>query len=78
MKILIAYDGSACADAALHDLRRAGLPQEAETVILRNECPSSGWSGGSAAESRSSTTPPGLHGAPSELQGTIFPGNRLR
>ncbi len=34
MKMLIAYDGSACADAALHDLRRAGLPQEAEAVIL--------------------------------------------
>jgi nucleotide-binding universal stress UspA family protein len=34
MKILIAYDGSACADAALHDLRRAGLPPEAEAVIL--------------------------------------------
>jgi nucleotide-binding universal stress UspA family protein len=34
MKILIAYDGSACADAALHELRRAGLPLDAETVIL--------------------------------------------
>ena len=34
MKILIAYDGSTCADAALHDLRRAGLPPEAEAVIL--------------------------------------------
>ena len=28
MKILIGYDGSLCADAALDDLRRAGLPQE--------------------------------------------------
>src|SRR5678815_3097290 len=26
MRILIAYDGSKCADAALADLRRAGLP----------------------------------------------------
>ncbi len=34
MKILIAYDGSSCADAALEDLRRAGLPREAEAVIL--------------------------------------------
>ena len=34
MKILIAYDGSSCADAALDDLRRAGLPSEAEAVVL--------------------------------------------
>ena len=34
MKILIAYDGSACADAALDDLQRAGLPQEAEAQII--------------------------------------------
>ena len=34
MKILIAYDGSPCADAALDDLRRAGLPCEAEAVVL--------------------------------------------
>ena len=34
MKILIAYDGSNCADAALEDLRRAGLPPEAEVVVL--------------------------------------------
>ena len=34
MKILIAYDGSPCADAALHELRRAGLPLDAEAVIL--------------------------------------------
>ena len=34
MKILIAYDGSSCADAALDDLRRAGLPREAEAVVL--------------------------------------------
>jgi len=27
MKILIGYDGSHCADAALDDLRRAGLPE---------------------------------------------------
>ena len=29
MKILVAYDGSECADAALDDLRRAGLPSKA-------------------------------------------------
>ena len=34
MKILIAYDGSSCADAALEDLRRAGLPREAEAIVL--------------------------------------------
>ena len=34
MKILIGYDGSECADAALEDLRRAGLPDRAEAVVL--------------------------------------------
>lgn len=34
MKILIGYDGSECADAALDDLRRAGLPRKAEARIL--------------------------------------------
>ena len=34
MKVLIAYDGSACADAALADLRRAGLPTEAECKVV--------------------------------------------
>jgi len=29
MRILIGYDGSKCADAAIDDLRRAGLPGEA-------------------------------------------------
>jgi nucleotide-binding universal stress UspA family protein len=33
-KILIAYDGSDCADAALLDLRRAGLPEVLEAVVL--------------------------------------------
>lgn len=33
-KLLIAYDGSACSDAALEDLKRAGLPEELEVVIL--------------------------------------------
>ena len=33
-KILIAYDGSACSDAALNDLRRAGLPATAEAVVV--------------------------------------------
>lgn len=34
MKILIAYDGSECADAALGDLARAGLPASLEAVVL--------------------------------------------
>ncbi len=34
MKILIAYDGSSHADAAIDDLRRAGLPREAEAVVV--------------------------------------------
>lgn len=33
-KILIAYDGSDCAEAALDDLQRAGLPAEAEAVVM--------------------------------------------
>ena len=34
MKLLIGYDGSQCAKAALDDLRRAGLPREAQAIIL--------------------------------------------
>jgi nucleotide-binding universal stress UspA family protein len=34
MKILIGYDGSECADSAIDDLRRAGLPEKAEAQVL--------------------------------------------
>jgi nucleotide-binding universal stress UspA family protein len=34
VKILIAYDGSNCAEAALDDLMRAGLPETAEAHIM--------------------------------------------
>ena len=34
MKILIAYDGSDCAEAALDDLTQAGLPKEAEAILM--------------------------------------------
>lgn len=34
MKILFAYDGSECAEAALKDLRRAGLPVEADVLVM--------------------------------------------
>lgn len=34
MKILIGYDGSDCANAALEDLGRAGLPKDAEVIVM--------------------------------------------
>ena len=34
MKVLIAYDGSDCAQAALDDLQRAGLPGHADATII--------------------------------------------
>ena len=34
MKILIAHDGSEFADAAMEDLRRAGLPSDAEALVF--------------------------------------------
>jgi nucleotide-binding universal stress UspA family protein len=34
MKVLVAYDGSAYADAALDDMRRAGLPGDAEALVV--------------------------------------------
>lgn len=34
MKILVCYDGSDCADAALSDLQRAGLPPAVEAVVI--------------------------------------------
>jgi nucleotide-binding universal stress UspA family protein len=40
MKVLIAYDGSECADAAIEDLQRAGLPAEAEALVVSVE---EGW-----------------------------------
>jgi nucleotide-binding universal stress UspA family protein len=34
MKVLVGYDGSKCADAALDDLRMAGLPSDAQIKVL--------------------------------------------
>lgn len=34
MKVLIGYDGSSYADAALEDLQRAGLPREVEALVV--------------------------------------------
>ena len=34
MRILVAYDGSISADAAIEDLRRAGLPEQAEALVV--------------------------------------------
>jgi len=33
MKLLIRYDGSECANAAIEDLRFAGLPDDTEALI---------------------------------------------
>ena len=37
MKVLIGYDGSLSAEAALEDLRRAGLPREGEALVVSVE-----------------------------------------
>jgi nucleotide-binding universal stress UspA family protein len=34
MKLLIGYDGSQCADGAIDDLRRAGLPADTEALVM--------------------------------------------
>ena len=34
VRVLIAYDGSECADIALEDLKRAGFPAEAEALVM--------------------------------------------
>lgn len=34
MKLLIAYDGSNCSEAALDDLQQAGLPDEAKVLVM--------------------------------------------
>lgn len=34
LRVLIAYDGSDCAEAAIEDLGRAGLPDAAEAIVL--------------------------------------------
>lgn len=34
MKLLIAYDGSRCAEAALDDLKRAGLPDSGDGIVI--------------------------------------------
>ena len=39
MRLLIGYDGSESANAALSDLRRAGLPRDTEALILSRILP---------------------------------------
>ena len=34
MKVLVAYDGSKCAEAALDDLTHAGLPEKGEALVM--------------------------------------------
>jgi nucleotide-binding universal stress UspA family protein len=56
MRIIVAYDGSPCADAALIDLHRAGLHRDADVLVITV---AERWLprpslGGQAADSRSS------------------------
>jgi len=46
MKVLIGYDGSGCSDIAIHDLQRAGLPDQVEAVVLTvtDDLSDAGWS----------------------------------
>ncbi|HKZ78990.1 MAG TPA: universal stress protein [Pyrinomonadaceae bacterium] len=57
IKLLIGYDGSVCANAALDDLRRAGLPRKAEAVVLTV---SEFWLPHASETSIAQTTPSGL------------------
>ncbi len=50
MKILIGYDGTKGADLAMSDLRRAGLPREAEALVMSVAEPSFVLSGPGALE----------------------------
>jgi nucleotide-binding universal stress UspA family protein len=34
MKVLVAYDGSGCSEAAIDDLARAGLPETCEAIVI--------------------------------------------
>ena len=34
MKVVIAYDGSDCAKAAVDDLRRSGMPRHADALVV--------------------------------------------
>ena len=63
LKILVAVDGSECSERALWDLRRAGLPDKAEAVVL---CVADDWTAQISAE------------APAELRYTVpFAGFRF-
>jgi hypothetical protein len=55
MKILIAYDGSSSADAAICDLRRAGLPSDAEALVI---CVANGHLQAAAALRPEAVAPP--------------------
>jgi nucleotide-binding universal stress UspA family protein len=50
MKILVGYDGTNGADLALDDLRRAGLPREAEALVVSVAEPSFVLSGPGSLE----------------------------
>lgn len=79
MKILIAYDGSDCAQAALDDLRSAGLPDKADVkVVAIMETwlpPPSSWAvmQGASQASQELTTLALAQGAAVSLR-SLFPG----
>lgn len=79
MKILIAYDGSECAQAALDDLRVAGLPPQAEVkVVAVTEAwlpPPSSWAllEGASRESQELSMLALAQGAAVSLR-SLFPG----
>jgi len=47
MKVVVAYDGTSCADSAIDDMQRAGLPSHAEGLVIsvsNGECdPHGAW-----------------------------------
>jgi nucleotide-binding universal stress UspA family protein len=60
MKVVVAYDGSPCADSAIEDMQRAGLPSYAEGLIISvsdgERDPHGAWTGHfKEAEARAET-----------------------
>lgn len=78
MKLLIAYDGSDCADGALADLQRAGLPPEVEAIVLTIDeqwLPSAGhhWMLGTTPAQTASEEAPALAQRAAETLREFFP-----
>lgn len=71
MKLLIAFDGSDCAEAAVHDLVHAGLPAEGEAMVLsvaHAEVPVWATMGGEAFPLPSLGAMQGVVGGPSSAE----------